>query len=172
MNMQFYVNSKRQTKLIYCDIYRTFAFALRCSHRKVIRISDKITDNWNLTRYCIRQTKGAVHLQAYLHIVMVWSFWNPQMTYHYRLCSLRYLNWCWFAINLTIGNILQWSVNRHTINCVDEDWFENFVCRLGPFCLCHILIILNNGFTACCWHAWTASKFSKFSGVNEMALRY
>ena len=106
---------------IYINIYMTFAFDIRCLYKKVIRKNDKITDNWNLTRYCISQTKGAVHLQTCLYIFIVWSFWNPQMTRRYRLCSLHYLKRYWFIVIRTLGNILQWSVDRYTINFVDED---------------------------------------------------
>ena len=56
----------------------------------------------------------------------------------YHLCShfacpvtSHYLNQCWYFVNWTPGNKIQWNLNRKFIICIQENAFENVGCQIG-----------------------------------------
>ena len=45
------------------------------------------------------------------------------------------MNQCWNIVNSTHGNKFQWNVNRNSYIFIQENAFENVVCKRRPFCL-------------------------------------
>ena len=44
----------------------------------------------------------------------------------------HYLNPCWIFVNWTIGNKFQWNLNWNMINFIQENWFEDALCKCVP----------------------------------------
>ena len=58
----------------------------------------------------------------------------------------NYLNQCWNIVNWTIGNKLQWNFNRYSNIFIQENAFENVVCKMvaifsRPQCVNHISVM-------------------------------
>ena len=49
--------------------------------------------------------------------------------------QLHYLNLCWNIVNWTLRNRFQWNVNQNSNIFIEENMFENVICRWWPFCL-------------------------------------
>ena len=47
----------------------------------------------------------------------------------------HHLNQCWNNVNSTLGNKLQWNLNRNSNNFIHENAFESVVWKWRPFCL-------------------------------------
>ena len=47
----------------------------------------------------------------------------------------HHLNQCWNIVNSTLGNKLQWNLNRNSNNFIQENAFESVVWKWRPFCL-------------------------------------
>ena len=42
----------------------------------------------------------------------------------------HYLNQCWNVVNRTLGNRIQWNFNQNTMIFIQENGFENAVCKM------------------------------------------
>ena len=58
------------------------------------------------------------------------------MTFHLDGAG-HYLNQCWNIVYLTLGNKLQWNLNRYLYIFIQENVFENVVCEMVAICLGH-----------------------------------
>ena len=47
----------------------------------------------------------------------------------------RYLSKCWYVVNWTIGNKLQWNLNRNAHIFIEENPFEMSSAKSRPFCI-------------------------------------
>ena len=55
----------------------------------------------------------------------------------------HYLNQYWDIVNLTLGNKLQWNLNRNEYIFIQENAFENVVWKLAAICLgLNVLIVV------------------------------
>ena len=45
------------------------------------------------------------------------------------------LNQCWIIVNWTLRNKLQWNFNRNSDIFIQENGFENVVCKMASICL-------------------------------------
>ena len=43
----------------------------------------------------------------------------------------HYLNQCWYIVNWTLGNTLQWNLNQNTNFSFHKSAFENIVCEMA-----------------------------------------
>ena len=58
-------------------------------------------------------------------------------------CSVpsHYPNQCWRLLNWTLGNIIQWNLNQKTIIHIEENGFEDVICKmLAIFSKCEWVI--------------------------------
>ena len=68
----------------------------------------------------------------------------------------NYLNQCWPIVNLSLRNIFQWKSNKNTIIFLQENDFENVVCKMsaisirshcvGKFKVLSVLLFMNGNF--------------------------
>ena len=65
------------------------------------------------------------------------------------LGSSHYLNQCWHIVNLTLGNKLQWNLNRNWYVFFQENAFENVVWKMAAICLG--LNVLNSKSVSLSW---------------------
>ena len=42
----------------------------------------------------------------------------------------HYPNQCWYIVNLTLRNKLQWNANQNSSIFIEENTFKNFVCKM------------------------------------------
>ena len=73
-------------------------------------------------RICINSMRPS---DAYMHLIgsIVWT------------APSHYLNHCWNIVNWTLGNKLQWNFNRNSNIFIQENAFENVVCKMASICL-------------------------------------
>ena len=59
----------------------------------------------------------------------------------------HYLNQCWNTVNWTPSNKLQWNVNRNSYIFIQENPFENVVCKMAAILSRPQCVILSDTFT-------------------------
>ena len=74
--------------------------------------------------------------------------------FRFRLVSWsapsHYLNQCWNIVNWTLGNKLQWNLNRNTNIFIQENAFESVVCQMAAILSRPQCVKTNSG--GFCWH--------------------
>ena len=47
------------------------------------------------------------------------------------LAPSNFLNWCWLAVNWTLGNKLQWNLNQNSKIFIHENAFACIICKMS-----------------------------------------
>ena len=114
-----------QVILLYCnlrDVFNSLAIFLKAcrdlfqyqaylsKHKKIIvRINS------------LRLSDAYMHQQNNHHWLKLWLVtWSTPS---------HYLNRCWNIVNLTLGNKIQWNLNRYLYVFIQENAFENVVWK-------------------------------------------
>ena len=71
------------------------------------------------------------------------SEWNLNIWFNLLRLSNTYMLECWNIVNLTLRNKLQWNVNWNSYIFIQENAFENVVCKMAailsqPQCVKHL----------------------------------
>ena len=63
------------------------------------------------------------------------SLWTLVQVMACRLLDTKSLpNQCWLIFNRTLRNKFQWNFNKNSNFLIEENTFENVVCKSQPFC--------------------------------------
>ena len=68
----------------------------------------------------------------------------------------HYLNQCWNIVNFNLRNKLQWNINRNSYIFIQENAFENVVCKISAI-MSQPQCVVNTKIYFCWWHwnlAW------------------
>ena len=81
-----------------------------------------LTTNYSLIN-SLRPSDAYMHQQINHHWFRQWLVAWPAPSH--------YLNHCWNIVNWTLGNKLQWNLNRNSNIFIQENAFENNVCEMA-----------------------------------------